>query len=343
LSGSARRHCFPSPAINPVAELQLTAITNRRSHRHQIPESLSESRKLPTRFAEDPVFGLSQNDAIYGSLAVFGAGLLSASTVYSGGQVTISSGGTGSSITVVGTEIVEAGGTELGVGISGGEQDVYGVATDAMIFAGSQVVESGGTATGTILSGGTLNVQSGGTAYIAPGSGEITDDGGTIGAGVGSETYHIVNLGNNTVDGAGTSNVLDYSEASGGIVIATIGTVVGLPGTRDTFSDIQIFDGSPDGKPHSSLAPAADSRSPARPTTTRSTLPTQLARSRSTPRPRSEQRRTGPASATFSRTFRISLGRRPATPHSLRRPLAVYHLPGKPTTTRSTLARHLRA
>jgi hypothetical protein len=46
----------PSPAINPVAELQLSAITNRRSHRHQIPESLSESRKLPTRFAEDPIF-----------------------------------------------------------------------------------------------------------------------------------------------------------------------------------------------------------------------------------------------------------------------------------------------
>jgi hypothetical protein len=54
LSGSARRHCFPSPAINPVAELQLAAITNWRSHRHQIPESLSESRKSPTRFAEDP-------------------------------------------------------------------------------------------------------------------------------------------------------------------------------------------------------------------------------------------------------------------------------------------------
>jgi pimeloyl-ACP methyl ester carboxylesterase len=56
LSGSARRHCFPSPAINPVVELQLTAITNpnRRSHHHQIQESLSESRKLPTRFAEDP-------------------------------------------------------------------------------------------------------------------------------------------------------------------------------------------------------------------------------------------------------------------------------------------------
>jgi hypothetical protein len=29
LSGSARRHCFPS-AINPVAELQLTAITSDR-------------------------------------------------------------------------------------------------------------------------------------------------------------------------------------------------------------------------------------------------------------------------------------------------------------------------
>jgi hypothetical protein len=54
LSGSARRHCFPSPAINPVAELQLAASTNRRSHRHHIPESLPESQKLPTRFAEDP-------------------------------------------------------------------------------------------------------------------------------------------------------------------------------------------------------------------------------------------------------------------------------------------------
>jgi hypothetical protein len=54
LSGSARRHCFPSPAINPVAELQPAASTNRRSHRHHIPESLPESQKLPTRVAEDP-------------------------------------------------------------------------------------------------------------------------------------------------------------------------------------------------------------------------------------------------------------------------------------------------
>jgi len=54
LSGSARRHCFPSPAINPVAELQPAASTNRRSHRHHIPESLPESQKLPNRFAEDP-------------------------------------------------------------------------------------------------------------------------------------------------------------------------------------------------------------------------------------------------------------------------------------------------
>src|SRR5271163_4704196 len=54
---------FPSLAIDPVAELQLTAITNRRSHRHQIPESLSESRKLPTRFAEDPFLRASTSAA----------------------------------------------------------------------------------------------------------------------------------------------------------------------------------------------------------------------------------------------------------------------------------------
>src|SRR5947208_16574710 len=50
----APRHFFRSRAINLVAELHLTAITNQRSHRHQIPELLSKLQKLPTRFAEDP-------------------------------------------------------------------------------------------------------------------------------------------------------------------------------------------------------------------------------------------------------------------------------------------------
>jgi autotransporter passenger strand-loop-strand repeat protein len=83
------------------------------------------------------------------------------------GETRIVSGGHMSNGLVVlsgGTEIVSAGGTDDGAQISGGQQEVYGIASGATVFSGSQVVESGGVAAGTVLSGGTEYVSSGGTA-----------------------------------------------------------------------------------------------------------------------------------------------------------------------------------
>ena len=66
------------------------------------------------------------------------------------------SGGLARPVTVVGggTEIVSAGGTDLGAMVSGGTQLDYGLASGGTVFAGSQIVQSGGIASGTTLSGG---------------------------------------------------------------------------------------------------------------------------------------------------------------------------------------------
>ena len=94
-------------------------------------------------------------------------GIVSNTTVLSGGALDVLSGGLAdpTMIDSDGLEVVSAGGTDNGAQISGGEQDVLGLASDATVFTGSQVVESGGTASGTtVSSGGTLDVLSGGIA-----------------------------------------------------------------------------------------------------------------------------------------------------------------------------------
>jgi autotransporter passenger strand-loop-strand repeat protein len=94
------------------------------------------------------------------------------------------SGGLVFSTTILGsgTETISAGGTDSGAQISGGEQDVFGVASGATVFSGGfEVVSSGGTASTTVVSnGGTLELLSGGTAtrvVIHPGGSLVLGSG----------------------------------------------------------------------------------------------------------------------------------------------------------------------
>src|ERR1700683_3484136 len=74
------------------------------------------------------VYGSSADNGISGTQNVFDGGVVNGTTVYTGGLMTISSGAGGIGTTVVGTEIVEAGGTEAGPR-GGGQLFVYGVVT----------------------------------------------------------------------------------------------------------------------------------------------------------------------------------------------------------------------
>ena len=57
-----------------------------------------------------------------------------------------------------GIEVVNARGVDAGTWISGGTQQVFGLASGASIVRGAQVVAAGGTAVGTVInSGGTLD------------------------------------------------------------------------------------------------------------------------------------------------------------------------------------------
>ena len=85
-----------------------------------------------------------------------------------------------------GTEILSSGGADRGAQVSGGKQDVFGLASGATVFTGSQVVELGGTALNTVLSGGTMVVESGGAlsgATIKTGGLGILNSGGIVGSG----------------------------------------------------------------------------------------------------------------------------------------------------------------
>ena len=141
-----------------------------------------------------------------------------------------------------GLEIVSAGGTDLGAQISGGEQDVYGLASGATVFTGSQVVESGGTASGTtVSSGGTLDVLSGGTAMLpicCPAPRSLiggTLSGFTVSSGV---TFEVSagTVSNTTVLSGGTLELLAGAKQSGTTIssggILEIGSGQTLSGYR---------------------------------------------------------------------------------------------------------------
>ena len=151
---------------------------------------------------------------LLGTLTGAGANLIS-----SGGTLIVAFGGVSDPVTIFsgGTEIVNNGGTDGGAQISGGEQDVFGSASGAIVFAGSQVVESGGTASNTIvLSGGTLVLSGAATlkqATISAGGVLAVGSGATlssfaVNSGVLVEAASGGSAKNTTVSAGGTLAVL---------------------------------------------------------------------------------------------------------------------------------------
>jgi autotransporter passenger strand-loop-strand repeat protein len=122
-----------------------------------------------------------------------------------------------------GLEVVSAGGVDSAAQISGGEQDVYGSAVSATVFAGSQVVESGGSASGTIIN-------SGGSTYVESG-GEIVDT--TVESGGFLYVYSGAIDSGTTVDSGGTVVVDDGTMEGSDLDDGTI--IFNLTGS-DTFS-----------------------------------------------------------------------------------------------------------
>jgi autotransporter passenger strand-loop-strand repeat protein len=84
-----------------------------------------------------------------GSVLVDAGGTVLDTVISNGGMLQVSSGGVADPTTIFsgGSEIVSGGGTDLGALISGGVQDVFGLASGATVFGGGlELVESGATA-----------------------------------------------------------------------------------------------------------------------------------------------------------------------------------------------------
>ena len=130
------------------------------------------SRSFPQIFGgEQDVFGIAGGGTVFGgSQVIEGGGTASNATIANGGTLVVSAGGLADPTTILGggLEIISARGSDRGALLSGGEQDVYGNAGGATIFADSQVIESGAAgATPLLRGGGTLDVLSGGSANSA--------------------------------------------------------------------------------------------------------------------------------------------------------------------------------
>jgi autotransporter passenger strand-loop-strand repeat protein len=179
------------------------------------------------------VFGSSLGDSVYGTMNVFSGGMEGSggpggvvTTVNAGGLLTISSGGTGSDTQVVGTETVEAGGTEVGAFTQPSGQIVdYGLVSGGLLHAGStEYVESGGTDSGLVILGnGIQNVESGGTAINTSFGGGIQNvfgGGVVLSTSVPSGTQNILSgavVSGEVIGGAG--NTATQNVSSGGTVI----------------------------------------------------------------------------------------------------------------------------
>jgi autotransporter passenger strand-loop-strand repeat protein len=131
--------------------------------------------------------GTATGTTINGGFEIVSAGGTTSGTIISrGGTEDVDSGGTASTTTIYagGFEVVSVGGFDRGgTQISGGEQDVYGAASNVLVETGSQVVEAGGIASATgIFAGGLEYVSSGGTAI------DTTIEGGILEVARGGST-----------------------------------------------------------------------------------------------------------------------------------------------------------
>jgi len=130
-----------------------------------------------------------------------------------------------------GSEIIASTGIDSGAQISGGEQDLFGLASGVTVFTGSQVVESGGIASNTtVSSGGSLVVLSSGLAdpaIIYSGGSETISAGGTDLGALVSGTQLDYGFASGVTLSYGTQVV----EAGG----TASGTIVNFSGTEQVF------------------------------------------------------------------------------------------------------------
>ncbi len=157
-------------------------------------------------------------------------------TVGDGGTQTVFSGGTASDTLVAdpGLQIVSAGASATSVIVSGGEQDVYGIAVSTTVesgvdsggthFSGSEIVESGGfTSFTTVSAGGSEIVSGGGTAFdaiVSSGGNLVISPGGTASGGeINGGTFEVVSggsvSGSLTFDAGGGTLKIDGPYTSG--------------------------------------------------------------------------------------------------------------------------------
>ena len=98
--------------------------------------------------------GIAGGGTVFGgSQVIEGGGTASNTTIANGGTLVVSAGGLADPTTILGggLEIISARGSDRGALLSGGEQDVYGNAGGATIFADSQVIEGHAPATTPLL------------------------------------------------------------------------------------------------------------------------------------------------------------------------------------------------
>ena len=146
-----------------------------------------------------------------GNELVFAGGQANNATVNDGGQQTVYAGAVavGTVLNDPGLQVVSSGGTASGTIISGGEQDVYGLASGSLVeSAGLEIVEAGGIASGTVIS-------SGGTATVY---------GSDIGATLKSGASELVSSGGSTINATisgGTLQIGSGGAVTGSLVFAT--------------------------------------------------------------------------------------------------------------------------
>ena len=174
----------------------------------------------------------------------------------SGGTLVVTSGGLADLTLLLsgGTEIISSGGSDVGALISGGEQDVFGLATGASVFGGSQVIEAGGAASGTIVSsGGMVLVNSGAKltgAVVSSGGTEIVSAGGSdVGAKISGGEQDVFGLasgatvfaGYQVIEAGGVASGTTVS--SGGIVVLNAGATLISAAVRSGGTEIVEAEG----------------------------------------------------------------------------------------------------
>jgi autotransporter passenger strand-loop-strand repeat protein/autotransporter-associated beta strand protein len=204
---------------------------------------------------QQDVYGSAISAAIYfGSQVVEAGGVATYTTVWSGGTLYVLSNGVVEPATIYsgGLEVVSAGGSDSGALISGGEQDLYGSAVGATVFAGSQVVENGGIASGTVVSSGAQeDVYSGGVAdgtVVSSGSSEYIYGGIASGTVVSSGGYEYdYGTASGTVVLSGGSEQVWYGATANGPVVSSGGNEYVYGTASDASIDsggaLTVFDG----------------------------------------------------------------------------------------------------